>query len=116
MDFLLSKPGCIFYRLLDILPFKIGISLKNLFKCGTVCDLAHNNGYGDPHATDASPTTHDLGIKRNSVKHIHHLLIHLGTANSIASNNRFSSDPLGYNADRALANRRIRAAVLLSLE
>lgn len=60
---------CVFERLLDILPFQIGISLQDFLERGAVRDLSHDDRNGNPHSSDAGPAPHDLRIKCDAIEH-----------------------------------------------
>src|ERR1043166_9365864 len=70
MNLLLRKPSGIFDGLLNVLLLQVGVTLKDLLKVSPVSDLTNNHRNRDTHSTYARPAAHDLGIKRNSIKHI----------------------------------------------
>jgi hypothetical protein len=73
--FFLCQPCGIFECLSNILWFKVRIISQNLFYCGTMGNLANDNRDRNAHSTDAGTPTHDLRIKRYSVKVIHDIIL-----------------------------------------
>jgi hypothetical protein len=71
-DFLLDKPGRAFKRLLDVTGFQIGIIRKDFLLCRAVRDLTDDHRHRHAHPADAGAPSHNLWIKRNAIKFVHH--------------------------------------------
>lgn len=68
-DFLARQPGGVLDRLLDVLPFEVGVAGKDLLEARTMSDLPHDHRDRNSHSADARPPTHDLRIERDAVEH-----------------------------------------------
>jgi hypothetical protein len=115
VNLFLSQPSRVLNRLLDIFFFQVGIAFKNLVKGSPMSDLTNNHSNWYPHPTDTRPSTHDLGIKGNSIKHVSFLLSYLGTTTGHASQPLFFSLPRIQWRQGIRQTQEIRASILLSL-
>jgi hypothetical protein len=74
MNLLLREPRYVLERLPDVLPLQIRIVRENLLGGRPVRELANDHRDGNPHATDAGSSAHDLGVEGDSLEHRQHLL------------------------------------------
>jgi hypothetical protein len=65
----LGEPSRVLDRLLDIFLFQVGIAFENLIERRAMSDLAYYYRNWYPHTADTRSPSHDLRIKRDSVKH-----------------------------------------------
>jgi hypothetical protein len=70
VNFFLGQPSHTLDRLFDIFFFQVGIAFENFVERSTMSDLTNNHRNWDARPTDARPSSHDLAIKSNSVKHV----------------------------------------------
>jgi hypothetical protein len=59
LNLFLREPSGVLHGLLNVSAFQIRIAREDLVKRRPVRYLSDNDGYGDPHAADAGPSTHD---------------------------------------------------------
>jgi hypothetical protein len=83
MHLFLSQPGGVFNSLLNVLPLKVGVPFQDLLKSGPVGNLAHDDGDRNPHSSNARASSHDLRIKRYTVKHRDYLLGYWSLGNTL---------------------------------
>jgi hypothetical protein len=122
MDFFSGQPRSILDSLLNILPFKVGISLQDFFELRTMCYLTHDDRDGDSHAPDAGPSPHDLGIKSDTIEHLLHL--HEASLSCgdwsytyLSRNNPyFMIYPAGHNAKKEVDPFRLRPSIFVRLQ
>src|SRR5574341_786490 len=65
---LFSKPRGISQSMLDVLTFKIGVSFHSLIDRRAVRELSDDDRDWNAHASDASPSAHDLRVGGDPVE------------------------------------------------
>src|ERR1022692_3004146 len=68
-DPFLRQPCRILQGLLDIPALQVGIARKDFLGSRAVGDLANDDRYRNAHAANASPASHDVLVKRDSLEH-----------------------------------------------
>jgi hypothetical protein len=67
-DLLLREPGCVFQRLLDVLPLQVGVIAEHLVPARAMGDLADDHGHRNAHPPNRGSPPENLGVKGNSVE------------------------------------------------